>query len=163
MPKSNKPQLRGEKLLKRIQAVVRELYVQSSKAGNLYVYNATIVSKEVPTTRRTLARYDDEIDKLLLELNAGRRTSTGEATIEVLRDKVENLKEKLEEKDRIISALRNHHLDIFRILHTNSINGKELIQPVLDQEAKEYGACLMCGSELSKIEKTTNVVGILGK
>jgi len=163
VPKSNRSQLRGEKLLKRIQAVIRELYVHSSKSGKLYVYNATIVSKEVPTTRRTLARYDKEIDKLLSELNAGRRTSNGEATIEVLRDKVEDLNEKLEEKDKVISALRNHHLNLFKILHINSVNGKELIRPVLNQESKEYGACLMCGSELNSLDKKANVVGIEGK
>ena len=160
MPKSKRLQLRGEKLLERIQAVIREFYIQSTKKGRLYVYNATAVSKEVPTTRRTLARYDREIDKLLSELDAGRRTSTGEATIELLRDKVEDLNKKLEEKEKIISALRNHHIDIFKILHSNSIEGKELIRPVIDIESEENGACILCGSDIEKTKKASNVLDL---
>ena len=160
MRKRARQQLRGEKLLTRIKAVIKELYIQSSKNGRKYVYNATQVSQEVPTTRRTLARYDDEIENLLSELDAGRRTSNGEATIEILRDKVEDLRGKLREKEEIIAALRNHHLDIFKTLHLNSIEGKELIRPILDQESKELGVCLMCGSDYEEPALKSKVTNI---
>ena len=161
MPKNEKRQIRGEQLRRRIEAVIREHHAQSIKEEKEYVYNATQVANSVPTTRKTLAKHDDLIETVLKDLESRRRMSTGDATAEFLREQIDRLKEKINEKDKIIAALRDHHLAIYETLHLNSITGKELIRPILEAESEQAGECILCGP--SNSEKDSNVVSIKGK
>ncbi len=144
-----KKQLRGEALQKRIGVVIKEHHTQATKDGVNYIYNATHVAKDVPTTRKTLSKHDDFIDNVIRALKVKRRTSTGNATIEFLRERIKSLKEDLSEKDKIISALRHNHLDIFKILHENSIDAQNLVRPIIEKESKELGTCILCGSKIN--------------
>ncbi|MEE4246976.1 MAG: hypothetical protein V2I33_16305 [Kangiellaceae bacterium] len=142
---SENKQLRGEALLQRIESIIRKQCLEARKSGKNYIYNATSVSKEVPTTRVTLNKHGEFIQKVLNSLKAERRSSSGQAIVDALRDKIEDLKDEITKKDEMISALRRHHIAIFETLHANSIIGKELIRPILEVESDEADECILCG------------------
>jgi len=139
-------QIRGVVLEKRIEAVLRELALAAQIAGTEYVYNASQMAKEVPCTRKTLARHDDVVEKLLTELASRRRMITGESTAEHLRDQVAHLKEKLAERDKTIQSLRAAHVEIYTRFHNQSLPAELLIRPILEAESKEAGHCIFCGA-----------------
>lgn len=162
-----KRQIRGIALEKRIEAVIRELALVAQAADSQYVYNASRVAKEVPCTRKTLARHDAIIEKVLAELASRRRMVTGEATAEHLRDQVAVLKEQLAERDKTIQSLRAAHVEIYTRFHNQSLPAALLIQPILETESKEAGHCIFCGSTLtnsnSPFKHSGNVVEIKGE
>lgn len=152
-------QLRGEALKERISAVIKSQHLEARKDGKTYIYNASSVAKEVPTTRVTLNKHGEFIQKILNSLKAERRSSSGQALADALRDKIEDLKEELAEKDRMIATLRMHHIAIFQTLHDNSIIGKELIRPILEVESEEAGECILCGPSTKRDSKVIDIKG----
>ena len=161
--KSTRRQLRGEELEKRIEAVIKELAKQASEDGAEFVYNATRVAEKVPTTRRTLSKHDDLVERVITELNARRRMHTGQATMEFLRDRIESLKDQLAECNEELNQLRSHHVHIYEQLHAHSIKGEALVKPILQEESREAGHCILCGSEKSSKPKGPKVIPIRGK
>lgn len=156
-------QLRGEALEKRIEGVIRELAAQAQKAGKEYVYNASQVAREVPTTRKTLAKHDEIVAHVLKDLEARRRMSTGDATVEHLREQIGYLKEQIAERDKVISGLRAHHVDIYERFHAHSFEAELLIRPILEKESEEAGACLFCGTKTDKMggyKRAANVASL---
>ena len=108
-------QIRGDALLERIAIVIKKQRLEATKDGKTYVYKATSVSEEVPTIRVTLNKHNEFIQKTLNFLKADRRSSSGQALAEALRDKIDDLKDEIAEKDKIIAALRMHHIAIYEI------------------------------------------------
>lgn len=160
---SGKPQLRGAALEKRIETVIRDLAAQSQASGKEYVYNASKVAKLVPTTRKTLGKHDNVVERLLKDIDARRRMVTGDATMELMRDKIEYLKEQIAERDKMISSLRAHHIEIYRRFYMHSLDAEILIRPILELECEEAGECLFCGAKSDNIEqfkRKTNIFPI---
>src|ERR1700722_10158330 len=85
-PTKPKRQLRGRQLEDRVKKVIEELVVSARNDGRKYVYNASEVSRLVPTTRRSLGKKSGIVESLLNKLNVGRRTVAGKATMRALRD-----------------------------------------------------------------------------
>lgn len=159
-------QIRGERLDRRIEAVIRELAAHAKATGAAYVYNASEVAKGVPCTRKTLARHDATVEKVLADLASRRRMVTGEATAEHLRDQVARLREQLAERDKTIQSLRAAHVEIYTRFHNQSLPAALLIQPILETESKEAGHCILCGAALTKPDQAVcrgNVVDIKSK
>jgi hypothetical protein len=118
-------QIRGTELQARINEVIRSLARDASRSGHGYVYNASEVGRLVPATRRTLAKHDALITKILNELAGHRRVSrrsSGAAEIEAL--KVQNAKLRAE-----LAVLRRHHTEIYDRLRANSVALAALIAP----------------------------------
>lgn len=166
-PTKLKRQIRGATLEKRIEAVIHELALAAQAADSQqYVYNASRVAKEVPCTRKTLARHDAIVERVLAELASRRRMVTGEATAEQLRDQVAFLKEKLVERDKMIQSLRAAHVEIYTRFHNQSLPAALLIQPILEGESSGAGHCILCGTAIASSappKRRDNVVDITGK
>ncbi|MCZ8318802.1 MAG: hypothetical protein O9303_08315 [Silanimonas sp.] len=147
---SDKPiarqQLRGEALQVRIEAVIREAASAAARSGKSYRYNASDISRRVPTTRKSLAKHEELVARVLQDLDARRRMVTGEATVEHLRDHVAYLREQVSIRDQMIAALRAHHIDIYKRFHEHSLEAELLIRPILHKESAELGACILCGT-----------------
>lgn len=161
----SRPQLRGEALERRIEAVIRELAAQAHQAGKQYVYNASQTAKAVPTTRKTLAKHDELVARVLKDLEARRRMATGDATVEHLREQIAYLKEQIAERDKTIRSLRGHHVDIYQRFYAHSLDAELLIRPILEKEGEEAGECLFCGTEIKALEqfkRVTNVIHLTG-
>lgn len=145
LPKA-KRQLRGVALEKRIETVIRNFAVQAQQSGRKYVFNASQIARGVPTTRKTLARHNELLTRVLDDLGARRRMVTGEATVEHLREQLTYLTDQLAERDKMVNALRAHHIEIYQRFHANSMEAALLIRPVLEKENAEAGKCLLCGT-----------------
>jgi len=141
-----KRQIRGAILEKRIEAVIRDLAITAQADGAQYTYNASRVAKQVPCTRKTLARHDAIVEKVLVELASRRRMVTGEATVEHLRDQIALLKEKLAERDKTIQSLRAAHVEIYTRFHNQSLPAELLIRPILESECDRAEHCTFCGA-----------------
>lgn len=162
----HKSQIRGEALEKRIEAVIRQLAHESQQAGKKYVYNATRTAEAVPTTRRTLAKYEALVARVIDDLYARRRMVTGGAALEHMRDQISYLKEQIAVRDQTINALRAHHVDLYRRFHAYSLDAELLIRPILEWESEEAGRCLFCGTEVDKtysLDQTSNVISLESK
>src|SRR6185312_11275100 len=129
-----KPQIRGATLEARIEAVIRDLAMRARKAGIEYIYNASKAAAEVPCTRKTLARHDVMVERVLADLTSRRRLVTGEATIEHLRTQVAHLKEEIAKRDKTIQSLRTAHVEIYSRFHMQSLPAALLIWPILETE-----------------------------
>ncbi|MDO6442089.1 hypothetical protein [Marinobacter sp. 2_MG-2023] len=160
MPKDSRRQLRSAALEKRIATVIRERADTAKKAGKTFVYNATKVAEQVPTTRKTLRSHDDLVERVLADLDARRRMVDGNATVEHLQDKIARLSDQLEESERTILALRSHHADIYERLYANSIDGAHLIRPIIESEIRDAGYCTLCGGENTSSRQPSNVVSL---
>lgn len=161
-----KPQLRGEALEKRIEVVIREMASEAQQAGEQYVYNASRVASLVPTTRKSLAKHSQFVSRILKELEARRRMTTGDATVEHLREQIGYLKEQISYRDKTISGLRAHHIDIYQRFHAYSLEAELLIRPILESECKEAGECLFCGTKVDdpeQFKRTSNVLQMKGR
>lgn len=159
-------QLRGEALEQRIETVIRELAAQKQQVGAEYVYNASETARAVPTTRKTLAKHNELVTRVLGDLEARRRMSTGDATVEHLREQVAYLREQIAERDKTITGLRAHHIDIYERFHAHSLEAELLIRPVLEKESEEAGECLFCGTKAdatAKLKRETNVIQLGGR
>ncbi|KAE8545036.1 hypothetical protein [Marinobacter nauticus] len=163
--KSTRRQLRGEELEKRIETVIRELAKQANEDGLEFVYNATRVAEKVPTTRRTLSKHDDLVERVINDLNARRRMHTGQATVEFLKDRIASLKEKLDERDKELEQLRSHHVHIYEQLHAHSVKGEALVKPILQEESSVIGHCILCGAEIGPApeRESSKIIPIRGK
>lgn len=158
MKKTGNRQLRGEALERRIEAVIRELAAEAKRAGKGFTYNATKVAEQVPTTRKTLRSHDELVESVLADLDARRRMVDGNATIEHLREQNALLKEKIEDREKTILALRSHFANIYERLHANSIEAAHLIRPIVEAESSHAGHCLLCGGETTTSPHQSNVV-----
>lgn len=145
-------QLRGLDLEKRIEDVIRELASKSHQINKLYIYNASHVADLVPTTRRTLAKHDEFIRRILNDLSARRRMINGDATIEQMRAQIEQLKAKINQLNNAVESLRRHHVDIYTRFHNNSLEAELLIRPILESECMDAGECLFCGTKVENIK-----------
>jgi hypothetical protein len=141
-----KRQLRSQALEERIELVIREMAAQSGLQGKLYVYNASHIAKEVPTTRKTLAKYNQLVTRVLKNINAGRRMLNGSSSVEQLKEQIEHLKQLILYKDEIINGLRVHHIELYKRLYDGSIKAEILIRPPFDDEINNMGKCFYCGS-----------------
>ena len=151
---------------RRIEAVIRELAVEAQRAGKQYVYNASQTARAVPTTRKTLARHDKLVARVLKDLEARRRMATGEATVEHLREQVAYLKEQIEERDKTIGSLRAHHVNIYQRFHAHSLDAELLIRPILEKESEELGECIFCGTKAEapgQFRRKENVINVKGR
>jgi hypothetical protein len=143
-----KRQLRGSTLDDRIRVVIRELAEVAYKAKREYVFNASEVARLVPTTRKSLGEHEETVDKLLTELSAQRRVVSGEATIELYRDQIAQLKATVAQKERLIGALRSAHVQIYDRFLGSSIESELLLRLIAERESQEIGYCLLCGARL---------------
>ncbi|WP_225765270.1 hypothetical protein [Stenotrophomonas sp. Marseille-Q4652] len=160
-PSKTSQQLRGEALRERIEAVIRGLAAKARKAGVQYEYNASEIARMVPTTRKSLAKHGELVAFILLDLDARRRMATGEATAEHLRDQVAYLKEKIAGRDKIIAALRAHHIDIYKRFHEHSLDAELLIRPILHKESEEAGGCILCGVKADPSAKSRHKSNVI--
>jgi hypothetical protein len=151
-------QLRGKELNDRIESTIKNLAAIDHEAGREYVFNASLVAREVPTTRVSLDRRNSLIDEVLAEVDSRRRMVTGSATIEQLRDQVARFKAQVADREVQINALRTHHIEIYERFHDNSLEGALLISPIMEQASKEAGFCFFCGGEAAKLTSKNNVV-----
>lgn len=158
MKKTNKRQLRGEALERRIKAAIHELAAEAKRAGTSFTYNATKVAEQVPTTRKTLRAHDDLVERVLTDLDARRRMVDGNATVEHLRELNSRLREQVEDRDKTISVLRSHCVDIYQRLLANSIEAANLIRPIVEAESSNVGHCLLCGGETNTSPHQSNIV-----
>lgn len=161
-----KRQLRGEELEQRIELVIRELAAEIRDAGKEYMYNASAVARRVPTTRKTLRRHDRLISRIVEDLAARRRMASGVVGLEQFRDQVSRLKEELAERDKVIQALREHHIEMYARFHGHSLEGEALLRPILEIECSEAGRCILCGGEVrdpAKNRLQSNIVPIRKK
>lgn len=156
-------QVRGDLLDQRIEVVIRELAARVRGAGNEYVYNASQTASEVPCTRKTLARHDGVIERVLCDLASRRRMVTGEATVEHLRDQVAYLREELAKREKLIQSLRSAHVEIYTRFHHHSLPAALLIRPILETECEKAGCCIFCGDTPAApngYKRSSNVVAI---
>lgn len=137
-------QLRGSELQVRVEEVVRGLAEKAKKSGMQYIYNASEVARLVPTTRRSLAKHGEHIAHILQDLDARRRMATGSATAEHLRDQIAYLREQIADRDKRISALSAHHIEIYKRFHAHSLEADLLIRPILERQSEEAGVCILC-------------------
>jgi hypothetical protein len=161
-----KGQVRGNALKKRIEAVIKELAEKSLSTNNLYVYNATKVAEAVPTTRKTLARYEELVAKTLDDIDARRRMTNGNATVEILKSQLNILKEKLKDQEKQLDSYREHHIYIYKQLHAHSLNFGLLIRPGYERLSLEAGKCLFCNTkteDTSTLIRESNVISILNR
>jgi vacuolar-type H+-ATPase subunit I/STV1 len=141
-----KRQLRGSTLDDRIRAVIRELAEVAYKGKREYVFNASEVARLVPTTRKSLDKHEEAVDELLAELSARRRLVSGEATNELYRDQIAQLKETVAQKDRLIGGLRSALVQIYDRFLGSSIEGELVLRLIAERESQEIGYCLLCGA-----------------
>ncbi|SEP07528.1 hypothetical protein [Aquisalimonas asiatica] len=161
-----RPQLRGEALKRRIEAVIRELAAKARRSGKEYVYNASQAANAVPTTRKTLAKHEELVARVLEDLEARRRMVTGDATAEHLRENIAYLKEQIAERDRTIDSLRAHHVDIYQRFYAHSLDAEILIRPILEKESEQAGKCLFCGTKITdeeQFKQAINVIDLKGR
>jgi hypothetical protein len=143
---NGKLQLRGQALDDRIEAVIGELAELAQESGRPYVFNASEVARKVPTTRKSIAKHEERVGRVLEKLDATRRLVTGDATIEHFREQIAHLKSEIAQRDKTILALRSHHVEIYRRFYGASLEGEMLLRPILEQERDEARRCLLCGA-----------------
>ena len=156
-------QIRGDRLDQRIEEVIRELATHAKGTDREYVYNASQVATEVPCTRKTLARHDAVVERVLNDLASRRRMVTGEATAEHLRDQIAYLREELAKRERMIQSLQGAHVEIYTRFHNHSLPAELLIRPILETECEEAGRCIFCGAspaDPNGYKRNVNVVAI---
>ncbi len=157
-------QLRGDALASRIKEAIAELASEAAKEGRPFVFNASKLAELVPASRTTLRRYDGVVTSELQALRAGRRTSSGLAATASLHEEVSRLRAKQEVLERELSALRRHHVEIYRQFQTHSVDVAPLIRPVLEAECVSSGRCLFCGADWKPGDSPkSNVVRMRGK
>lgn len=156
-------QLRGQDLEKRIELVIREVSNEANKTGKQFIFNATKVAALVPTTRRTLSKHSDLIDRIVGELKSRRRMSDGSATLELMQDRIRHLQQTIQEQEKVINELRMHHVEIYRRFHAESLSAEILIRPILESECIEAGHCIFCETSVEnarRLVQKSNVIDI---
>lgn len=155
-----KRQLRGAPLKAHLRAAIEEEATKAREIGKVYVYNASALSRATGVSRETLRKHQDFIDAVLTSLAADRRTSDGNATIQMLRQRVARIESERDEVLAKYRALLAHHVQIFEMLHLNSVDVSLLIRAVPEQGSDKIGECLLCGSSAERTwsKSTRNIV-----
>ena len=153
-PTKTKGQLRGRDLQDRIKRVIEELVASARSGGQKYVYNASQVSRLVPTTRRSLDKQAKIVASLLNKLNVGRRTVAGKATMRELRDQTAYLRGEIDRRDRVIKQLRMAHVSIYDCFLASTFDGHQLLRAIERQADEaavdEAGKCSLCGASIQR-------------
>lgn len=158
-------QLRGLELERRIEEVIRELAAQVHKKadGTKFTYNATQVAKSVPTTRRTLAKHEELVTRVLSDLDARRRMVDGSATLFHLQEQIEYLKEQLLDRDKTINGLRSYHGELYRLIYTHVPDAGRILIPSIEKKSWTEDGCLFCGSKThirQREPKGSNIISL---
>lgn len=151
-------QLRGSVLDKAIRNGILEL---SSKGGESYVYNATQLANLIGTSRVTLNKKSDLIDSVLREIKAGKRKKDNTGLIEALQLRIDRLEKQKADLEAQCLALQQNHVEMYRRLYMNSIDGAALIAPIIKTEAE--GDCPLCGGTLIEEKAGSKIVPLRGK
>lgn len=155
-----KRQLRGEPLRVHLRAAIQEEAATAREAGKAYVYNASALSRATGVSRETLRKHQDFVDGVLTDLAADRRTSDGNATIQMLRQRIARIEAERDEALVKHRALLAHHVQIFKMLHLNSVDVSLLVRSGPKQVSDEVDECPLCGSsfEQKRSKSTRNTV-----
>ena len=157
-------QLRGDDLSARIKEVIVLLDAEAAREKRAFVYNASKVAALVPASRTTLRRYEPLISSVLQSLKAGRRSSTGEGVLAKLIEDNQRLQRRQTELERELTAIRRHHVAIYRQFQLYSVDVTPLIRPIVESECREAGHCTFCGSEWQEgMAVKSNVVPLRDK
>jgi len=147
---SKDKQVRGDDLRDKIEAGIKELAAEAKIAKKKYVYNATQLAAKICTTRATLTKHNDVVDKALKELAGQRRVEKGEGALQTLREKVERLELEAENMKKELEVLRNHHAEIYQKVYYNAGDLEPLVRPIVEEEMFDADRCILC---LHKIEE----------
>lgn len=155
-----KKQLRGQPLQAHLRAAIEEEAAQAREIGKVYVYNASALSRATGVSRETLRKHQEFIDAVLVDLAADRRTSDGNATVQMLRQRIARLEAERDEARGKHKALLAHHVQLFEALHLNSVDVSLLIPPVPAQGSDKPGQCPWCGSstERARLKSARDIV-----
>lgn len=150
-----KKQIRGEALDDAIKISIKQLAKEAGKKG-LSKINLSQIAESVGTSRTTLYKKNDFIDQCIAEVKLERRLANGSGERERLDHKVQLMQANIEDLERKLRALREHHTQIYRRLYANSSDLSELVKPIIVKESIEAGACSLCGHEFQD-ENALNV------
>lgn len=159
-----KRQLRGEPLRVHLRAAIEEEAAKAREAGKVYVYNASALSRATGVSRETLRKHQDFVDGVLTDLAADRRTSDGNATVQMLRQRIARLEAERDEARAKHKALLAQHVLLFEALHMNSVDVSLLIPLVPAQASDQPGQCPWCGNSTERawLKNTLDIIP-LGK
>lgn len=144
-------QVRGDDLRKKIAEGIKRLAAEAKAANKPYTYNASHLAAAIGTSRPTLAKHSDIIDKVLEGLTAKKRMENGEGAIQLLREKVQRLESEKEDLKKELEILRNHHAEIYRSVYYNAGDLEQLIRPIVEEEMLEADRCILCHHQIEEI------------
>jgi len=106
-------QLRGSRLVEHLRSVIQTQFKEAKSKGQSYKYVAKRVAEEANCSRTTLLKHAIEIESILSELDADKRTRYGSVKTKALEDRVSTLEKTLSEKNLLISGLRAERLELY--------------------------------------------------
>ncbi len=137
-------QLRGEKVKELIRDGLNKLSLAAGVEGKRLTYNASELSALIGVSRPTLYKYSEFIDEVLKDLSADKKNAQGLAVIGFMREKMERLETEKSLLKKEVDVLRKHHAKLYETLYSQSAKLAPLIKPIVAQENKEAGRCILC-------------------
>lgn len=138
-------QLRGQALKDRIFEAVHELISEQGTQVDPSRVSMKAIANQVPCSRTTLLKYEPIVENALKDVGCRLARRTGEVRAEALVHRVELYKEELKELRAELSALRNHHVDIYGRLLMGSGPVSGLIRDSAMVASYRDGRCVLCG------------------
>lgn len=156
-PKS--AQLRGDALIARIRKAVREYADEMSDRLDSQRVSMKAIAERVPCSRTTLHKYESVVSDALRDLGYRAARRTGEARAEALAFRSEIYRQEVEALKAELTALRNHHAEIYTILLMHSVPAAALVRDAAIAASHRDGRCVLCGGKPPS-GALTNVVGL---
>jgi transposase-like protein len=144
-------QNRGEDLRREIAEGIRKLAAEAKTAKKKYTYNASQLAAAIGTSRPSLAKHFDVVDRVLKEIEAQKRMENGEGVIQLMRERIERIELEKEQLKKELEILRNHHAEIYLQVYYNAGNLEPLIRPIVEEEIFEADRCILCHHKIEEI------------
>lgn len=153
-------QLRGKMLEDAVRKAIMQLVKEAGKKGVIKI-NTSRIAEAVGTSRTTLYKMNDFVDRCITEAKAERRLSDGSSERIKLEMKVKTLQATILGLTNKLQGVRQHHVDLYRRMYASSSDLAELVKSNLVLESNDVGVCVLCGHRSQGAEgthKRSNVV-----
>lgn len=152
-------QLRGDALIARIRNAVREFVNEMGDRLDPQRVSMKAIAERVPCSRTTIHKYESVVSDALRDFGYRAARRTGEARAEALAFRSELYRQEVEALRAELTALRNHHTELYTRLLMHSMPAAALVREVAIAASHRDGQCILCGGEPLK-GPPTNVVGL---
>lgn len=139
------PQLRGKKLLARLEQLIREEAADAASCGLPYRFIAARLADRAGCSRTTLLKYQEFLLDVARKVGADERRPNGTKSNAALLQKVKRLELRLAESERTIAALYGERLAFYDGILRNPGDIAGLLRRVHIEVSGNTSACTLCG------------------